>query len=342
MRAVKDNKLLTASMLVIAVVVVGFVLRIAKPVLFPFCLALLFYFILSPVLDALVRIRIPRPVAIVVLVLLFFLALYLVGAMVYSSGKAFGAQLPQYGDRVNSVVDYLKERLAAWHVRWDPSALLGAFDINKVGSFLLSSLGSFVSFLSNLFLIFLFLIYMLAGRGKLTVKIDRSCSKRQARKLNRIMENIDVQVQKYLAIKTGISLVSAGAAWIVLTLFGVDFAVVFAFLIFLLNYIPNIGSAIANFVPALFAFFQFGSVWPALWILVLITATDNIVSKVLEPKLMGRGLGLSPLAVLFSLFFWGWLWGIPGMILAVPITAVIKIISQNVPSLRFLESLLSS
>ena len=338
----KDNKILIASMVILVVVVVGFVMRIAKPVLFPFCLALLFYFILSPILDFCVRLGIPKSIAIVVIVLFFFLALYLVGAMVYSSGKAFGAQLPQYDDRISDILGYLKERMAAWHIKWDPTALLGALDINKIGSFLLSSLGSFVSFLSNLFLIFIFLIYMLAGRGKLKMKIDRAFPKSRARTINQVMNKIDHQVQKYLAIKTIISLMSAVSAWLVLVLFGVDFAIVFGFLVFLLNYIPNIGSIIANFVPVLFAFFQFGSIWPALWILVLITTTDNIISKVIEPKMMGRGLGLSALAVLFSLFFWGWLWGIPGMILAVPITAVIKIICGNIPSLRFVESLLST
>jgi AI-2 transport protein TqsA len=338
----KDNKILTVSLVLILVFLAGVVLRIAKPVLFPSSLALLFYFVLSPILDALIRLRIPKAVAIVVIVLFFFLALYLMGAMFYSSGKTFSAQLPQYGDRINGVLEYLKGRMTAWHVKWDPTAMIGALDINKIGSFLLASLGSFVAFISNLFLIFIFLIFMLAGRGKIKVKVDRSFPKSRARTINQVMDKIDRQVQKYLAIKTIISLLSAASATLVLILFGVDFAIVFGFLIFLLNYIPNIGSIIANALPVLFAFFQFGSIWPALWILLIITTSDTIVSKVVEPKLMGKGLGLSPLAVLFSLFFWGWLWGIPGMILAVPITAVIKIVCGNVPSLRFVESLLST
>ena len=338
----KDNKILTFSMAFIVVVLAGVVLRIAKPVLFPFCLALLLYFVLAPILDVLVRLRIPKAVAIVVIVLFFFLALYLMGAMFYSSGKTFSAQLPQYGDRVNEVLEYLKGRMAAWHIKWDPTALMGALDINKIGAVLLSSLGSFLAFLSNLFLIFIFLIFMLAGRGKMKIKVERACPKSRARTINQVMDKIDRQVQKYLAIKTIISLMSAASATLVLVLFGVEFAIVFGLLIFLLNYIPNIGSVIANFLPVLFAFFQFGSIWPALWILLFITISDNIVSKFVEPKLMGRGLGLSPLAVLFSLFFWGWLWGIPGMILAVPITAIIKIVCGNVPALRFVESLLST
>lgn len=143
-----------------------------------------------------------------------------------------------------------------------PTAMVGALDINKIGSFLIASLGSFVAFISNLFLIFIFLIFMLAGRGKIKVKVDRSFPKSRARTLNQVMDKIDRQVQKYLAIKTIISLLSAASATLVLILFGVDFAIVFGFLIFLLNYIPNIGSIIANALPVLFAFSSSGRSGP--------------------------------------------------------------------------------
>jgi hypothetical protein len=83
-----------------------------------------------------------------------------------------------------------------------------------------------------------------------------------------------------------------------------------------------------------FAFFQFGTIWVPLWILIITGSTDAILGNFVEPRIMGKGLGLSPLVVLFSLFFWGWLWGIPGMVLAVPLAAVIRIICQNIPSLK--------
>jgi predicted PurR-regulated permease PerM len=89
------------------------------------------------------------------------------------------------------------------------------------------------------------------------------------------------------------------------------------------------------------AFIQYGSVWRCLWILAIVVVLDNVVGNVLEPRFMGKGLGLSPLVVIFSLIAWGWLWGIPGMVLAVPISAVIKIVCANVPSLRFIEVLMS-
>jgi predicted PurR-regulated permease PerM len=114
----------------------------------------------------------------------------------------------------------------------------------------------------------------------------------------------------------------------------VDFAPLFGFLAFLLNYIPNVGSLIATVLRVGFAFFQFGTFWVPFWILVITVGLDTLMGNLVEPRIIGKGLGLSPLVVFFSLVFWGWLWGIPGMIMAVPLVAVIKIVCQNVPSLR--------
>jgi len=136
-------------------------------------------------------------------------------------------------------------------------------------------------------------------------------------------------------------LINGVTVWLILALFGVEFAVVFGFVAFLMNYVPNIGSTIATALPVLISFFQFGSIWKSLLILGIVVGLDNIFGNFVEPRFVGKGLGLSPLVVIFSLIFWGWLWGIPGMVLSVPIAAVIKIICQNVPSLRFIEVMMS-
>jgi len=329
----EDNKLSLISSAVILVFLAGLVLRLAKPVFFPFFLAIFFYFVLSPVLDVLVRLKIPRPLAVSMIIITAFFLLYLLGVLFYTSGRAFAESLPNYAQRMNSVFSSIAERFHLTKFNWDPWLWSKTLDAGKVAAFFLRSMNQFFSFFSTFVLIFVFLVFMLSGRGKLKGKVERSFSHQRALKINQIINKIDRQVQKYLIIKTGISFLSGTVTMVVLLAFGVDFAVLFGFLTFLLNFIPSLGSITSMGLASIIATFQFGSIFPALWMLLVLVGLDAVIANVLEPKLMGQGLGLSPLVVLFSLFFWGWLWGIPGMILAVPLMAVIKIVCANVPAL---------
>jgi AI-2 transport protein TqsA len=173
-----------------------------------------------------------------------------------------------------------------------------------------------------------------AGRGRAEMKIPKAIGEGHAGRVHGILDRINAQVRKYLVIKTAMSLVNGLQVWIVLKAFGVDFAALFGLLAFLLNFIPSIGSLVAGVLRTAFVFFQFGTIWTPLLILFITSGLDMIMGNLVEPRIMGKGLGLSPLLVFFSLLFWGWLWGIPGMILAVPLTAVVRIVCQNVPDLR--------
>ena len=337
----EGNKVVTASLVIVVIFIGGLVLRLAKPVLFPFFLAIFLSFILSPVLDLLTRLKVPKALSIVIVIIIAFSIIYLLGMIFYSSGKAFASEFPKYGQKFSSILTSLQEKFKLSGLERNPLEWLDQLDINKLGGFLLSSLGTFLTFISNLFLIFIFLIFILAGRGKAQAKIKSSFSPRRGAKIIDVIQNIDTQIQKYLAIKTVVSFFTGVLVTIVLIIFGVDFAIVFGLLTFLLNYIPNIGSIIATALPVAIAIFQFETLWPAFWILIILTAIQMTMGNFVEPRFMGQGLGLSPLLVLFSLFFWGWLWGLPGMILAVPIVAIIKIVCNNIPSLQFVAALMS-
>ncbi|OGD22127.1 MAG: hypothetical protein A2Y69_04320 [Candidatus Aminicenantes bacterium RBG_13_59_9] len=337
----ENNKVSLVSSAVVLVFLTGLLLRLAKPVFFPFFLAILFYFILSPVLSGLMRLKIPKAIAVSLIIVTAFFLFYLMGVLFYSSGRAFAASLPDYAQRMNSVIGSIAQKLHLSKFNWDPWMWSKTLDASKVANLVLRSMNQVFSFFSTFVLIFVFLMFMLAGRGKLKLKVERAFSHQRAAKINQIVDKIDRQVQKYLVIKTGISFLSGTLTMIVLLAFGVDFALLFGFLTFLLNFIPSLGSIVSMGLASVIAAFQFGSIFPALWILILLVGLDAVISNLLEPKLMGQGLGLSPLAVLFSLFFWGWLWGIPGMILAVPIMAVIKIVCANIPSLMPIAVIMS-
>ncbi|MGQ9673483.1 MAG: AI-2E family transporter [Candidatus Aminicenantales bacterium] len=336
-----NNKFLLACAGFVSVFLAGLILRLAKPVIFPFFLALFFYFLFSPVLDFLTRARIPRAVAVFFLVIITFLVIYLLGIVIYSSGKRLAASFPEYGQRLAIFFSALREKLVDANMSWDPLTWTKSLDFNQLASLLLSSLDRFFSFFSNLVLVLVFLIFMLAGRGKLKIKIEKSFPPARAALINQVLDNIDKQIQRYLVIKTTTSFLSGLVTLVVLVIFRVDFALVLALLTFLLNFIPSLGSILALVFIFFLAVFQFGSFWPALWILLILIGLDLLIANFLEPKLMGYGLGLSPLAVLVALFFWGWLWGIPGMFLAVPLLAVMKISFANIPSLRFIAEFMS-
>ena len=328
----KDDAFFRGALAIVLLFVAGFVLKLARPILLPFTLAVFLSYIIDPALTFLTRCRCPRPWAVIVVLAMMFVSLYLVGVLAYSSGKAFVTELPKYQERLDDVARFLESGIGPFKI--DVPSALKSLDVNKVGSAILKAIGPFFSILGKLFLVFLFLVFIVAGRGRAEKKIPKAIGDGHASRVHGVFERINLQIRKYLVIKTAVSLVNGLMVWIVLTAFGVDFAALFGLLAFFLNFIPNIGSLIATVIRVSFAFFQFGTFWTPFWIFVVTVGLDSILGDIIEPRIMGKGLGLSPLVVFFSLLFWGWLWGIPGMILSVPLTAVIMIVCQNIPALR--------
>lgn len=336
-----ESRLTRISLVIIVLFITGIILKIARPVLLPFLVALFISYAVSPLLDWLIKLRVPKLLAITSILILTFSLLYLFGLLVYSSGKYFASEFPKY----NRQVDSLTAELIAWleHLPFKVSVptIISQLNIEKLTGFLLGTLGSFLTFLGKLLIVFVFVIFILAGRDKLPARIAAALAEDRALYVNRMVAGINRQIQKYLAVKTLISLLNGLLATCVLFLFGVDFALLLGLLTFILDYIPSIGSILATILAVLIAFFQFGNSLVPVWILILLGLIQIIISNFIDPKLMGRSLDLSPLLVIFSLIFWGWLWGIAGMFLAVPLLAVIKIIFENVPSLKFLAVLMS-
>lgn len=338
--AMDKDRFLKIGVGVIVIFILGVFLKMAKPVLVPFCMALFLSFALTPVLDFLVRRKIPKAAAVAALLLLTIIALSLMGTLFYSSGKSFASELPTYNEMMKTFVASVESNIHSPRLKAEILGWVNNINAEKVGGLIISALGPFVSFISQLLLVFVFMIFILAGRGRMESKIAKAFSPGQASVVARAMEKIDRQVQRYLAVKTLTCFITGAVTTIILAAFGLPFAVVFGVLAFFLNYIPTLGSIIATVFPVLLATFFFGSAGSAIGILVLLMALNLLIGNVVEPRLMGKGLGLSPLLVFFSLFFGAWLWQIPGMILAVPVLAVLKIIFSNVPSLRSLEAIM--
>lgn len=329
---------------VIAIAISGFILLELRSVLLPFVIAVLLSIIFSPIVVALKKRNIPTALSLLVVLLTFALVLFLVALLIYSSTESFAAEVPKYEQRLEGiiagVVDAVNRAAAGLNIDLQEVHWSQAFQLSSLAGALTSGVGSFLNFLTNLFLILLFMLFILAGSGDLAAKIRQAFPDQRASQLAAMITNIETRVRQYLFTKTLVSAGMAAASFAVLWIVGVDFPLVWAFLTFLLHFIPNIGSIIAILLPCSLAFLQFDTAGPALVSLILLSVVHMTMGNVVEPKLMAFQLDLSPLMVLVSLIFWGWLWGAWGMILSVPIMATIKIILENVAPFRALAVLM--
>jgi predicted PurR-regulated permease PerM len=202
---------------------------------------------------------------------------------------------------------------------------------------------TFLNFLKDAFMVSLFMIFLLFEASFFRKKLDRAFEGSGAVRIIKISIDVMTQITHYLSIKFFLSVGTGILVSVGLKIIGVEFAVVWGVIQFILNFIPNIGSVAAGLGATIFALVQF---WPnPMPILAtgLVMLVVNIaVGFVLEPKIMGDRLGLSPLVVLVSLLVWGWLWGFAGLILAVPMMAIIKIVCENITMLEPISILLGS
>ncbi len=329
---------------VIAVFVFGVILHELRSVLIPFVIAVLLSIIFSPMVIALKSRGAPTVLALVVVLLAFALILVLLSLLVYSSTDSFVREIPKYERKltalVNNVFHSITETAARMNIQLEDFQWSQAVQLSSITGAFTAGVGTFLNFLSNLFLVLLFMLFILAGSGDLADKIRSAFPQNQSERMAAIIRNIESQVRQYLLAKTLISAATGLVAFVILWIFGVDFPLVWAILTFLLNFIPNIGSLIAVIFPAALSFLQFDSAGQSLLLLVLLTVMQTIMGNVVEPRLMAFRLNLSALVVLASLIFWGWLWGILGMILAVPLMATVKIVLENIRQLQPLSVLM--
>lgn len=335
---------------IIAVFILGVILHQLQTVLIPFVIALLLSNIFAPAVLYLKQKRLPMALSLATVLLAFFAVIFLISLIVFSSVETFIEEVPKYEARLRNMVNDLllpigqlaTDYFGVTEDNFDITQLISLPSITSTAATAFrTGAGSFLSFLSNTFLVLLFMMFILAGTGELGFKIERAFSSHYAPRIARVIENIDQQVRQYLLVKTLISLATGTLTTVLLWILGVDFALLWGFLAFLLNYIPNIGSLVAVLFPLALSMVQFETFTRPLLVLTLLGGTQMLMGNVIEPRLLASSLNLSALLVLVALIFWGWLWGIWGMILAVPLCATIKIIFENIDPLRPLSVMMS-
>lgn len=334
----QNQRVLIPLLGIIALVAVGFVLKTAQAVILPLIIAWLLSYILAPAVNFMVKHRVPAGLAVLIVVVLLLGFFYLVGIFVQTRVSEFVSQYDVYAGQLKQIGT---DVMAQFNI---PENYVRDFDWTaQIGKRLLTLSGSFVSLVSNMGMILVFLVFMLLGKPYTRHKIKKAFPHHQAKRITSVTGSITGQISRYLSIKLMISAVTASLVWLLLVLMGVDFPVTWAVFTFLLNFIPTIGSAIATIPPVLVAVVQFyPSFWPPIIVLIGLLVIQQTMGSFVEPKLAGDSLNLSPVVILLSLVFWGWLWGITGAILSVPIASAIKIVCENIEGLRPVSVLMGS
>ena len=318
------------------VVVTG--LKMAGELLVPFLLAMFIAMIVSPLLGWLKKRAIPGGIAILMIVVLILLVGLILTAVVGSSVENFRQDIPLYSDKLSAMSYSVQSWLSQRGIDIDPQQWQQSFDPSVVMSFAGSTLASFGSVMTNAVMILLTVIFILTENIGFGEKLRLARGKDVSEEwLNRFSES----VHNYLAIKTAISLITGILIFIWLTILGVDYAVLWGLIAFLLNFVPTVGSFIAAVPAVLLATVQLG-IFPAGLTLAGFVVVNLVMGNAVEPRWMGKGLNLSPLVVFVSLVLWGWVLGPVGMLLSIPLTIMIKIALESQDETRWIGVLLGS
>ncbi len=338
-----------ASILIILIAVV-LILDFTGTLLIPFVLAVFIWFFIKGIRQFFMRSAIIRkwvPTWVLNIVASAFIVVFaiLTVNLLTENIQTLSKSLNIYEANITAVANRINEKLNSFEnfenfdLFQQTQQFAGTFDFSGMLTSLFSSLTSIFSnaFTILLYILFLFLEEAIFSKKLIALYPDKERYQRVSHLINRIEKSIE----DYISLKTIVSILTGFLSFIALYFIGIDAPIFWAFIIFVLNFIPTIGSLIATLFPALFAVLQFGDISPGILTLIIVGAIQLIIGNLVEPRLMGNSLNISALVVLISLAFWGFLWGIPGMILSVPITVVMIIVFSEFPSTKPIAILLS-
>ncbi len=335
-RRVTSNILLT----LITILIAGAILRLARSVFIPVLIAAFLAYFMDPLVALLRRLRVPVVLAVIISGVIFLGVSSVFSYVLYDNTLEFARRIPSYQRAFVAMLSDVVERFQLLTNDFFELRVLDELKKIQIGPLVFSTVSSIANLVADFLLVVLFSLLILASKYTITRKLLRSFPRKEAKRLVLVLVHIDRDLRKYVGVKSFVSMIIGASSGVALALFQVEFAIVLGFLTFVLNFIPYLGSLVAVILPVLIALVQFASVAKALWILLVLVILQNLVAQVLEPNLVGSALKIPIPVVFFSLFFWGWFWGTPGVLLAMPLMTSLKIVLADIPSLRPIALLL--
>ncbi|MBM6550212.1 AI-2E family transporter [Marinomonas ostreistagni] len=314
-------------------------LKEASQVVVPFMLAAFIAIICSPFLNFLTRRNVPTWAAIIIIVFVILLLLSSIGLLVGASLDNLSQQLPEYRERFASEMSMIFNHLSSVGINISYEQVKGYADPSSLMSLFTNTLASLGSVLTNMFLVIMTVVFILLEASEIPKKLAYALDD-SGHSMERVNQFIST-VNRYLVIKTLVSIATGVFITIWVSVLGLDFPIIWGVCAFLLNFVPNIGSIIAA-VPAVFlGFVQLGA-FDAFMVGVGFVIVNVVMGNFIEPRFMGKGVGLSPLVVFLSLILWGWVFGPVGMLLSIPLTIILKIAFEANPKMRWLAVMIDS
>jgi len=330
---------------VVGAIGVVLLLIYGKPILLPFVIALLVAYLITDFADRIAGLLpawSPRWVAWLLATLILSLGVVIIVQVLAHNLNQVIAAAPGYEENLTAIVRRGAavlgiERLPS--VDWLLSRTLEQLNLQALFG---TVVGSVTSVFGNGILIALYVAFLLLERTSFRRKwLLIHSSEAERRRHDATMEEIGLQVRRYVFLKTLVSVMVALGSWGIMAAIGIDFASLWALLIFALNFIPYIGSLIAVAFPVLLSLVQFGDPTTFLVTAFALTAIQVLVGNIIEPRLLGRSLNLSPVVILLSLALWGGIWGPVGALFSVPIMVILTIVMARFPGTRPVAILLS-
>lgn len=366
---------------VIGIVVIALTLKELSHIVIPFVIAYFLFFLFSPLNEFLKNKKIPFSVILLADIFIIIFITSGISSFIIRSFISFGEQAPLYADKLNTIVSNTSASLGIripFFRYFSIQKIVSRIDFKLLAGGIFSST---FSVLGNLLFILFFFIFIMTGHGTIYEAIkkryvfkkvkpelkeikkkfklssadpntdfklwleDKLNLERQEKeeKLAQTFKAITGQIQRYIILKIAINFTAGIIITVLLYIFGIDFAVIWGLFAFLFNFIPSIGSAIALILPVTMVLLQYGSVTYALIIALILAAVQTLFFNIIETNVIGKRLNLNPLLILLSVLIWGYILGIIGMLLSVPLTAIIKIIISNSESenMKFFADLMS-
>jgi len=317
-----------------------YLLVVGEGVFIPLVLAIFIAYLIIALSHMVERIKVagkqlPGWFCMVAAIVIFLLAIGLIVQLIAGNVRDVVDAAPQYQERLQDLLANINTTMTSLLPLSGPvnlTTLMEGLDLRSLaGRFA----GALQSIAGNTFLILLYVAFLLLEYRTFDRKLAAMFpAKERLDRVRSTLAEIGQKTETYVAVKTVVSLLVGGISYVALLIFGVDFAGFWALLIFILNFIPYIGSLIAVLFPTVLSLLQFGSLGIFAMVLTVLAGAQVFVGNVLEPRLMGKSLNLSPLIILIALSVWGALWGVTGMILSVPITVIGTIILAQFPQTR--------